>query len=711
MVRSKQCKSCLHTNHFNAKVCKVCGDKLGTRGRPRGTSVNEGYEVGTGRPTGTSASEGYNVSSGRPTGTSASEGYNVGTGRPTGTSACEGYNVGTGRPTGTSASEGYNVTSGRPTGSSASEGYNVSSGRPTGTSVGEEYNVSSGRPTGTSASEGYNVGTGRPTGTSASEGYNVSSGRPTGTSASEGYNVGTGRPTGTSASEGYSVSRGRRPGAKNYSAFLEDLHVPTGWDTSAINIDSDLLGVCHARINQQRTFDKKSLGVGVCYGCGHVLWSRVDGSHTFLVDKPQNISINDAPAAAYLRAVPDCSLSFEHGSSTKRSKWYSCSYCRTATIPLEQHVGHVFGDNGTDIKPVPEWDMTVPKPLKELCNKYETGQVGLCGLFSDTVKKASMSQYQHLQGEINAIKKLDRHYYGLFGFMAIKDADIFTHSPDPCSSLRIKRALRWLRANNHLYSSFFSHYDTLLRFVKPSLLNPNLLEKQDIPLERLLEGEAAGMAFPLDAKYFDDFPLIFNESVLGPSDIAGRQYPQPDSQASLQNICHAKYGEKYLDVKVFPHLHPYGHGGWYHKCHMAFQAHIKMRLFDIRGTFAADYCSCFFKYDYMVKVRLRMYHARKVVKVQNLAQPLSAGDLKNSDPYAVYGTEIPRIIPGSRQFWKSFGLDLVSFVEQRGLPQFFLTLTAHDLWPQVQTTLAHGWGSCASEEEVQSIKVEDRQPV
>ena len=48
------------------------------------------------------------------------------------------------------------------------------------------------------------------------------------------------------------------------------------------------------------------------------------------------------------------------------------------------------------------------------------GQVALCGLFSDTVKRASMSLYQHLQGELNPIKKLDRHYYGLFGFMAVK---------------------------------------------------------------------------------------------------------------------------------------------------------------------------------------------------------------------------------------------------------------------------------------------------
>ena len=432
-----------------------------------------------------------------------------------------------------------------------------------------------------------------------------------------------------------------------------------------------------------------------------------------IVDKPSNITRDDAPASAYLRAVPNCTLTFEYkerGTSTKE-RWYCCSHCKSATVPTEMHVGSVFGDSESDVKPVSEWDMSIPGPVKALCDKYETGQVSLCGLFSDTVKKASMSQYRHLQGEVNVIKKLDRHYYGLFGFMAIKDTDIFTKSPDPYSSLRIKNALRWFKANNHLYESFFAHYEMLLRFVKPSFINPKLLEDQNIPLERLLEDEATGMAFPLDAKYFDDFPLIYGEPVFSSSDVAGQQFPQPESREALQHLCHTTYGEKYLDVKAFPHLHPYGYGGWYHRCPMAFQAHTKM-MFDVRGIYAADHCYCFFKYDYMVKVRMRMHNARKVVNVQDLTQSLSASDVKgNSDPYSVYGTDIPRIIPGSKQFWKSFGLDLVAFVEQRGLPTFFLTLTAHDLWPQVQTTLSDGWGSCASEEAVQSIRVEKRQPV
>ena len=74
------------------------------------------------------------------------------------------------------------------------------------------------------------------------------------------------------------------------------------------------------------------------------------------------------------------------------------------------------------------------------------------------------------------ITKLDRHFYGLFWFMAIKDSDVWLHSPNPETTFCIKRAIRWLHANNHLYSSFFSSFETLLRYVKPEFINPNLLD-------------------------------------------------------------------------------------------------------------------------------------------------------------------------------------------------------------------------------------------
>ena len=556
---------------------------------------------------------------------------------------------------------------------------------------------------------------GRPQGTTQQAGYAVSDGRPRGTTQEAGFAVTNGRPCGTTREAGSNVSGGRPRNARRCTEFHSTIQLPTDWCRSddMVNVDDELLDACARRISQQRTFDRKPLGLAVCYGCGHLLWSCVDGAHTFLVDKPSDMSEDEAPASAYLRAVPSCTAGFvytERGTSTKE-RWYSCAYCRSNTsIPCNQHVGSIL-DCDSSVKPVSEWDMSFPMEIQSLVNQYERGQMSICGLFSSTVREASMTQYRHLQGEINAITKLDKHYHGLFGFLAVKDSDIWEKSPSPASSLRIKRAVRWMHANNHLYSKIFSQYETLMRYCKPSFINPKLLQDQSISLEKLLEDEAAAMAFPLDAKYFDDFPVIRGDMH---DDIAGRQYPRPDLSESIVNLCKAKYGEEFLDCKAFPHLHPWGYGGWYHKCPIPFNAHVKMRLYDVRGFYAEDRLYPFFKYDYMLKVRLRMHEARKVVKVQSLSEPLTAERISGpSDPYSVYGTEIPRIIPGSKEFWRSFGLDLVAFVEQRGLPNFFLTLTAYDGWPQVQATLRDGWGARANELEVQDLAkdLSDRQPV
>ena len=69
-----------------------------------------------------------------------------------------------------------------------------------------------------------------------------------------------------------------------------------------------------------------------------------------------------------------------------------------------------------------------------------------------------------------------------------------------------------------------------------------------------------------------------------------------------------------------------------------------------------------------------------------------AADKPLSDPYASYGTEVPQVIPGSKQYWKSFGHDLVAMTEQLGIPDLFVTLTPNDNWPHIQSTIKKGWG-------------------
>ena len=69
---------------------------------------------------------------------------------------------------------------------------------------------------------------------------------------------------------------------------------------------------------------------------------------------------------------------------------------------------------------------------------------------------------------------------GCFFFFACKETSFAEHGANPESSLSIHSALGWLRTNNHLYSSFFSQYETLFRYVKPKFVNPQLLEKQSV---------------------------------------------------------------------------------------------------------------------------------------------------------------------------------------------------------------------------------------
>ena len=235
---------------------------------------------------------------------------------------------------------------GRLSGSNQEAGYAVghNGGRPRGTTqeAGFEVSESGGRPEGTTREAGFQVSEsgGRPEGTTREAGCAVSKGRPEGTTREAGCAVSKGRPEGTTWEAGCAVSKGRPRGKQRGVPFHPDIDLPHMWEHSPpfVNVDEDLLKACSRRICQQRTYDKKPLGIAVCYRCGHMLWSCVDGAHTFLVSKPSGMSEDDAPASAYLRAVPNCSAGFvytERGKSTKERSLtqYQCQKLLFAHVP------------------------------------------------------------------------------------------------------------------------------------------------------------------------------------------------------------------------------------------------------------------------------------------------------------------------------------------------------------------------------------------
>ena len=116
-------------------------------------------------------------------------------------------------------------------------------------------------------------------------------------------------------------------------------------------------------------------------------------------------------------------------------------------------------------------------------------------------------------------------------------------------------------------------------------------------------------------------------------------------------------------------------------------------------------------FDYMTKIRMRAYNARKVVGVSRLEHNLTAAEVSEAnkdslDPYASYGTDVPHCIPGSKQYWKTFGLNLVAMTQQLGIPDFFLTLSPNDNWPHIQSTIKKGWGTSAEPFEFNDLSVE-----
>lgn len=48
----------------------------------------------------------------------------------------------------------------------------------------------------------------------------------------------------------------------------------------------------------------------------------------------------------------------------------------------------------------------------------------------------------------------------------------------------------------------------LFLYASPQFINHGLMEDHRMPLCDLLQDEATGMAFPVDARFFDDYPLI-----------------------------------------------------------------------------------------------------------------------------------------------------------------------------------------------------------
>ena len=224
---------------------------------------------------------------------------------------------------------------------------------------------------------------------------NVPTGCPLGTTKDAGFSTSAGRPDNSSVNPIVSLMEEDYPEySDSTSMFIEEnlsllneymkqFDLPRTWNTDILSMNDSLLARAKKRIGQQIRFDARPLAIGMCYCCGSILWSRVDNSHTHLV----NIDLEDEniPAVAYQLAMKASGigyLTYHH----KSGKLYSCSVCSSLKLPTEYSLKFHVGK--TEKSSTSEWDMVYPCEITSLKSEVERCQVALCGIFSTTVKDA-----------------------------------------------------------------------------------------------------------------------------------------------------------------------------------------------------------------------------------------------------------------------------------------------------------------------------------
>ena len=264
-------------------------------------------------------------------------------------------------------------------GTSRVAGFKVSSGRPVDTTIAAGFNATNGRKIGSTRDAGFDVSTGRPVGTTLDAGFDASTGRPVGTTHDAGFNVSDGRPLGTTHDNGAKSSL-IEDNAPELTEHIKQYDLPIMWNTNGecLSLNDELLNRGRKCIGQQVRFDSKPLGIGMCYCCGSILWSRVDNSHTSLVTV--DIEEENIPALAYQKVMchnnnKESVLQYRH----KSGKLYACTVCKSFKSPSEftseLHVGKIKTDGL--ILPVHEWDMGYPQEILLLKNQTECCQVSL----------------------------------------------------------------------------------------------------------------------------------------------------------------------------------------------------------------------------------------------------------------------------------------------------------------------------------------------
>ncbi len=375
----------------------------------------------------------------------------------------------------------------------------------------------------------------------------------------------------------------------------------------------------------------------------------------------------------------------------------------------------------------------IPECIKAVAGFGESRRLALGSLYCSTFKPSNYS-YVHCSGKMGFSMNTAhlRGMAGMFKFGDPSEGDITT----PYNRESVLTAYRWLRTNNPLYSKFMAQLETLYGYFKTAhvggLGNPVPLVNECFELEHGYQISAADLASKEGVFVLTDPDETAPRGKISQDELnrnVGRQFlrehPRP-SHASVEELCEANKLNMYdpdLEHKLFPHLYPYGRGGYAPHRWQRFRSseyetndddaadaddhypsrnncepltlgqYIKMRLLHADPRWRHDRLWPFFAYDWLMKSRISAYNLKTVqASGESRAVPMSKNFLMNElghgeKTYDRVGQFIPPKLPGTKSYWSREYLDLMAFCVHQGVPDYFVTLTANDSWPKLKDML------------------------
>ena len=429
---------------------------------------------------------------------------------------------------------------------------------------------------------------------------------------------------------------------------------------------------------------RERLFQAICHNCGMLLYGKMHGSHLFQRKKTPS----ETPARITYSMSDyqfDLPYEFSVGQGTKQEqRYYACLQC--SRRPLNYYPC-TANTNPTPSNPAV---FRVPEVVSALRNDHEKGNAALANIFSTTQKQNNKGRriWMHKVGEVNVVSRLERNYDGLYGYMVRAPCE---QEDDSLSEKRIMAAVKFFSQNNFLFKDFKSNYETLYRYAHDLDVLPTETDFPDAsghPIYEHLQAETVGWAVPLDPDR--NLPRIDPEQ-----DIIGVQHGRESSVDLTKRLA---YNDKNLEAKAWTWLFPYGYGSWYDGSDLKPMQYIKLRILSYDRRWRCDLHFSFFWVDRLIKCRLFYVAQSRTANLEEGGKVPTAEELRKSNNstegrFKQYGDTLPNTVVGSKSYWKSKLLELLALSSELGQPDFFITLTQNDGWPELQTVVKYGYGA------------------